>query len=195
MRFPRFIRWPRDEPAPAAHRNPTPNRSVYWPLFLKRYILAVCRTIMPRQLPSRCLPTAAAVRSTLTYSTFAAEAARHAMRGDRLAAVIKAPALSVLSIRMHAHVPQISALTTCCTPLRSSPLLCPCAPRSFSTGSRNGPAGSRGIIFLPALTIPRFLRGFAVMQAACCLVSGTALSLLHNPFTGGTLKSVGSAFH
>jgi len=50
------------------------------------------------------------------------------------------------------------------------------------------PEGSR-IIFLPALTVARFLRAFAVSQAAVCFVNGAALAAMHNPLTGGTLKS------
>jgi hypothetical protein len=70
--------------------------------------------------------------------------------------------------------------------------------RSFasnnSSNSNDGEASSTRTVFEPALTIPRFLRAFAIAQAAVCFVNGAVLVVLHNPLTGGSLRLVRSAF-
>ena len=85
--------------------------------------------------------------------------------------------------------PALQPACTCVTThtaLRSSCLL-----RRFSSSAsgNNGQISSR-VIFQPALTIPRFLRAFALTQAAVCVINGAFLAISHNPLTGGALKSV-----
>jgi hypothetical protein len=59
---------------------------------------------------------------------------------------------------------------------------------SSAGGSGNDGQNANRVIFQPALTIPRFLRAFAITQAAVCAVNGGALAITHNPLTGGALK-------
>jgi hypothetical protein len=151
--------------------------------------------IMLRQLSSRFIPAIAVARSAFLHPgtcSAAAVAATRAIRSNRPAAAVETPDFFALYLRTYSS----SAPTACRALSRSIILLRRCAHRNFSSSpsSSRGPTEGSGIIFLPALTIPRFLRAFAVTQAAFCLVSGAALSLLHNPLTGGTLKSVCRSF-
>lgn len=85
--------------------------------------------------------------------------------------------------------PALQPACNCVTPhtaLRSSCLL----RRFSSSASGNNGQVSSHVIFQPALTIPRFLRAFALTQAAVCVINGAFLAISHNPLTGGALKSV-----
>lgn len=89
----------------------------------------------------------------------------------------------------------------CCRPIAAqlqSRVLSSFHPRCFSSSSssnsNDGQASSTHTVFEPALTIPRFLRAFAIAQAAVCFVNGAVLIVLHNPLNGGSLRSVRSAF-
>ncbi len=106
------------------------------------------------------------------------------------------PLLSVGTLSMRPHTPPHSA----CVSTQRVSQQCRTSLRRFSSSSGSSSSSSSSqtsssrVIFQPALTIPRFLRAFAITQAAACFVNGAIIVFLHNPLTGGALKSVSAVF-
>jgi hypothetical protein len=143
---------------------------------------------MQRRLHLHLPRTAAAVCSALLPArvcTFPAKPAKDLMRVCRPQASVR----WILSPSEQRGVCQCRALAH-----HSSSSLRAFASSSSGSGndsqasSSSSSSSSSSIIFQPALTVPRFLRAFAISQAAVCLVSGGMLVVLRNPLTGGTLK-------